>query len=161
MSKNGNLSNFNTKKNGPSFLTSDTRMAFNHLQLAFTKASILWHFNLECHIQIEIDASGYAISGVLSQLASKTKPDEVVTKTNWGQWHPVAFFSRKMIPVKTQYKTHDGKLLAIFKVFKIWRHYLKNYKHKVLIFIDHNNFCWFIDIKNLSSRQVCWAQKLF
>ena len=65
-SKSGNLPNFNTKKNGPSFLTLDARMVFNHLQLAFTKALIFRHFDLECHIWIETDASGYAIGGVLS-----------------------------------------------------------------------------------------------
>ena len=37
----GNLFNFNTKNNGPSFLTPKTRAAFNHLWLAFTKALIL------------------------------------------------------------------------------------------------------------------------
>ena len=26
---------------------------------------------------------------------------------------------------------------------------------------DHNNFCWWIDTKSLSSRQVRWAQELF
>ena len=40
-SKSGNLLNYDTKKNGPSFLTSDARTAFNHLRLAFIKASIL------------------------------------------------------------------------------------------------------------------------
>ena len=41
LSKSENLPNFYTKKDGPSFLTSDAKMVFNHLQLAFTKASIL------------------------------------------------------------------------------------------------------------------------
>ena len=117
-SKSGNLPNFDAKENGPSFLTPNTRTAFNYLRLAFIKALILGHFNPECHIQTEINASGYAINGVLSSLVSKTRPDKVVTKTNLGQWHPVAFFSRKMISVETWYKTHNGELLAIVKVFK-------------------------------------------
>ena len=41
LSKNRNLSNFDAKENEPSFLTSDTKMAFNHLWLAFIKALIL------------------------------------------------------------------------------------------------------------------------
>ena len=55
-----------TKK--PNFLTSNAKKAFNHLRLAFIKALILQHLDLESHIQIKIDASGYAIGGVLSQL---------------------------------------------------------------------------------------------
>ena len=106
--KSGNSPNFNAKNTGQSFLTPETRSGFNHLRLAFTEAPILWHFDLECHILIETDASGYAIGGVLSQLASGTSPDEVVTKADLGQWHPLAFFSRKMIPAETRYKTHNG-----------------------------------------------------
>ena len=88
-------------EDGPKFLTPDARTAFNRLQLAFTEAPIFRHFDLECHIQIETDALGYAIGGVLSQLTSGTNPNGVVTKANLGQWHLVAFFSRKMISVKT------------------------------------------------------------
>ena len=51
---------------GTSFLTPKARAAFNRLRLAFTKAPILQHFDLECHIRIKTNASGYAISGVLS-----------------------------------------------------------------------------------------------
>ena len=83
-SKSGNSPNSGTTETEPSFLTPEARLAFNRLRLAFTKAPILWHFDLECHIQIETDASGYAIGGVLSQLASGTSPDGVVTKTDLG-----------------------------------------------------------------------------
>ena len=63
------------------------------------------------------------------------------------------------MPTKTRYETHNGKLLAIVKAFKAWKHYLKGYKHKVLMLIDHNNLQRFIDMKSLSSKQVHWAQK--
>ena len=41
LSKSGNLFNFDAKKNGPSFLTSNARTAFNYLRLALIKALIL------------------------------------------------------------------------------------------------------------------------
>ena len=161
LSKSGNLPNFDAKEAGPSFLTPGAREAFNRLRLAFTKAPILQHFDPECHIWIETDASGYAIGGVLSQLASGTSPDRVVTKADLGQWHPVAFFSRKMIPAETRYETHNGELLAIVEAFKTWRHYLEGCKHEVLVLTDHNNLRRFMDTKSLSSRQVRWAQELY
>ena len=160
LSKSGNSTNFDATEDGPKFLTPDARTAFNRLRLAFTEAPILRHFDPECHIRIETDALGYAIGGVLSQLASETRPDEVVTKTDLGQWHPVAFFSRKMIPAETRYETHDGELLAIVEAFKTWRHYLEGCKHEVLVLTDHNNLRRFMDTKSLSSRQVRWAQEL-
>ena len=65
-SKSGNSPYFNTKEAGPSFLIFEARAAFNRLWLAFTKASILQHFDPECHIWIETNALSYAIGGILS-----------------------------------------------------------------------------------------------
>ena len=109
---------------------------------------MLYHFDPESHIRIETDVSGYAIGGVLSQLSSEVRLNKIVTKTDLGQWHPVAFFSRKMIPAETRYETHDGELLAIVEAFKTWRHYLEGCKHKVLVFTDHNNLRRFMDTKS-------------
>ena len=66
-----------------------------------------------------------------------------------------------MIPAEMKYKTHNGELLAIVEAFKTWKYYLKGCKHEVFILTNHNNFCWFMDTKSLSSRQVPWTQKLF
>lgn len=62
-----------------------------------------------------------------------------------------------MIAAKTQYKTYDTELLAIVEAFKTWKHYQKDYKHKILIFTHHNNFTRFMDINNLGFKQVHWA----
>ncbi len=97
-----------------------------------------------------MDASGYAIGGILSQLTSDDS----------SRWHPVAFFSRKMILAETWYETNDSKLLAIVEAFKTWRYYLEGCKHEVLMLTDHNNLQRFMDTKSLSSRQVRWAQEL-
>ena len=66
-----------------------------------------------------------------------------------------------MILAKTQYQTHNGKLLTIVKTFKIWRHYLKDFKHKIFVLINYNNLQRFIDTKSFSFRQVRWTQELF
>ena len=79
-----------------SFLTSEAKLAFLWLKQVFTEAPILHHFDLKRYIRIVTDAFRYAIGGILSQLISET-----------GQLHPIAFFSRKMIPAETWYKTHD------------------------------------------------------
>ena len=129
------------------FLTPRAKLAFAELRQAFIKAPILYHFDPERHIRIETDASGYAIGGVLSQLTSDDS----------GRWHPVAFFSRKMIPAETRYETHDGELLAIVEAFKTWRHYLEGSQHEVLVLTDHNNLRRFMNTKSLSSRQIRWA----
>ena len=88
-----------------------------------------------------------------------TSPNDL-NKSDFGQWHPIAYFFRKIIPVETRYKTYNAELLAIVEAFKIWRHNLEGCKHEVLILIDYNNLRQFMDTKNLSSCQVRWAQEL-
>ena len=88
-------------------LISKTRLAFFQLKKVFIEASIFWHFDPKYHIWIETNASGYAMGGVLSQLILD----------NLDQWNLVAYYSQKMIPAKTIYETHDGKLLAIVEAF--------------------------------------------
>ena len=139
----------------PNFLTSNAKKAFNHLRLAFIEALILQYFDSESHIRIETDTSSYAIGGVLSQLnLNSDVPPNDSNKSDFGQWHPVAYFFSKMILAETQYKTHNAELLAIVEAFKTWCHYLEGCKYKVFVLINHNNFCRFMDTKNLSSRQV-------
>ena len=84
-------------KTGPNFLTPGARKTFNRLRLAFIKALNLQYFDLECYIWIETNALGYAIGDLLSKLASRTRADEIVIKTNLGQCHLIKFFLMKII----------------------------------------------------------------
>ena len=140
--KSKNLSK--SKKMEWGFLTSGARMAFTKLRQAFIKASIFHHFNPEHHIRIGMDASGYSIGRVFSQL----------TLDNLSRWYSVTFFSQKIILAKTRYETHNSEFLAIVEAFKTWKHYLEGSQHKVLILTNHKNLRWFINTKSLSSRQV-------
>ena len=128
---------------GLDFLTPKARLAFFKLRQTFVKAPIFHYFDPEYHIWVEMDVSGYTIGEIFSQLTLE------------GQWHWVAFFSCKMIPAKTRYKTHNGKLLAIVETFKTWKHYLEGLQYEVLILTNHNKLRQFMEMRNLSSRQVC------
>ena len=108
-SKSKNLSKSKKTIGSSDFFIPGAKLVFTKLRQVFFKALILYHFNLERHIRIEINISGYAFSGVLSQ--------QILD--NWGQWHPMVFFSSKMILAETRYKTHNGELLAIIETFKI------------------------------------------
>ena len=166
----------NTKANSKTdFLTPKAKKIFIPLWKAFKEAPILRHFDPKRHIRIENNVSGYAIGEVLSQMildysnhldqlfsnhVTHKNLNLISFKSKIGQWHPIAFFSQKMIPAETRYKIHDQKLLVIIEAFKTWRHYLKRCKYKVLVFITDNNFCQFMDTKSLSSYQVRWVQEL-
>ncbi len=168
-SKKSDLANANS---GTDFFTLEAKKAFIHLQKVFTEALILRHFDPEYHIRIETDASGYAIGEIFSQMtldhSDRLSSDHVnhenlnpiSSKFEIGQWHPKAFFSRKMIPAETRYKTYDQELLAIVEAFKTWRHYLEGCKYEVLVLTNYNNLRQFMDTKSLSSYQIRWAQEL-
>ena len=149
-SKSKNSSKSKKTIRSSDFLTPGAKLAFTELRQAFLKAPILHHFDPERHIRIEMDALGYAIGKVLSQL----------TSDDLGRWYPVAFFLRKMIPAKTRYEIYNGKLLSIGEALKTWRHYLEGSQHEVLVLTDHNNLRQFMETKSLSSRQVRLAQEL-
>ena len=90
------------------FFIANARKAFTKLRQVFIKALILNLIDLERYIRIEINPLGYIIDRIFSQL----------TLNNLGQWHPLAFFFRKMIPTKTWYKIYNNELLAIVEAFK-------------------------------------------
>lgn len=48
----------------PNFLTVNAKKTFNCLYQAFIKASILWNFNPEYYIQIEVDTLDYIIDDI-------------------------------------------------------------------------------------------------
>ncbi len=130
------------------FLTPKAKKAFIHLQKAFTKTPIVRYFDPDHHIWMKTDALGYAIGGVLYQIILDqdssghiTHKDPNSSKSKIAQWYPVAFFSQKMILAKTQYETHNHKLLIIVKAFKTWRHYLEGCKFEVLVLTNYNNLC--------------------
>lgn len=99
------------------------------MKQAFVEALILNYFDLEYHIRIKTDTSGYAIGRIFSQL----------TLDGSGRWHLVAFFSQMIILTERWYEIYNQKLLPIIEAFKTWSHHLEDCKHKVFVLIDYNN----------------------
>jgi hypothetical protein len=120
------------------------REAFQKLKNAFLGVPILAHFERDRKTRAEVDASGGAIAGILSQFV----PDQA----GKGQWRPIDFFSRKLIAAEYNYDTHDQELLAIVKSLEHWRQYLEGVHFELLT--DHQNLKWFMETKTLNHRQV-------
>ena len=85
--------------------------AFNELQKAFYSTPVLKHFNPVLPIQLETNASGFALAGILLQPFRNTGRNDT-------SWHSMIFWSQKMTDVKTHYKTHNDELLIIIMSFK-------------------------------------------
>ena len=128
--------------------------AFEQLKTAFSTAPVLHHFNPKARTWLQTDASGFALSGIISQ------PEPGIENPMNRHWHPVAFWSRKMTDVEYRYETYDHELLAIVECFKHWHHYLEGSQYPVDVYSDHNNLRYFMTTKHLNSRQVQWALAL-
>ena len=95
--------------------------------------------------RIEVDASGYAIGGVLAQLQDD------------GKWHPIAYHSESMSDTERNYEIYDKEMLAIIHALTTWRHYLEGLPKTFEIQSDHKNLEYWRKAQHLTRRQARWA----
>ena len=113
------------------WLLKEVVKVFSSLKEKFQQALVLTHFNPNMPIQVKTSASGFTIGELLIQLAEGWKEAK--------HWHPVTFFSWKMMAAEWNYKVHDGELLAIVIAFKEWQHYLDGSQFPITVLTDHAN----------------------
>ena len=87
-------------------------------------------------MKIEMDASDQAVGACLYQRKD-------------GKWHPVAYYSRKMLQAEQNYDIHDKELLAVVNALEHWRVYAES-SSKLTIFTDHKNLTTFTTMKKLN-----------
>ena len=137
-----------TGKDVPFRWTEREQHAFELLKLRMTTADVLAHPHQDRPYIITTDASGFAISGVLSQ----DQPD--------GTRRPLAYMSHKLSPAERRYATHDKELLAIVRAVEHWRCYLEGSAHPILLLSDHRSLQHLNTQPNLNDRQARWVEKL-
>ena len=90
------------RKDQPFHWTLECQHAFEQLKDKLIKVPLLAKWTPSLETAIECDSSGYAVGGTLKQ---KMK----------GLWHPVAYFSKKLNPTKSNYPIYDKEMLAIIR----------------------------------------------
>jgi transposase InsO family protein len=126
---------------------SDQQKAFDELKRRITSEPVLTLPRSNGKFRMEVDASGYAIGGVLQQEQD-------------GKWHPIAFLSRSMTPAEKNYEIYDKELLAIMEGLKTWRQYLLDATEPFEIWTDHENLKYFREPHRLNARQARWYLRL-
>ena len=116
-------------KGVPFTFTPETRTLFLNLHTAFITAPLLSHLDPLLPIRMESDASGFAISVILSQAHPETR-----------HCHPIAFWFRKNFPAERNYGIGESEMLAIVEACKEWRHYVEGATHQVDIITDLRKF---------------------
>ncbi|MBW0584089.1 hypothetical protein O181_123804, partial [Austropuccinia psidii MF-1] len=135
------------KKYSPFIFNEEALSQFQILKEAFTTAPILSHFNPSLPTIVETDASDYSLVAVLSQVNDSGK-------------HPIAFYSRKLLPAQLNYEIHDKELLGIVWALKCWRASLLSLSYSFEVLTDHSSLQYFMSSKVLACRQARWAEFL-
>jgi hypothetical protein len=136
------------KKDVPFHWDKAQELAFAKLKTAFTTAPVLVHFQPSLPLVLEVDASDYAIGGVISH------PDPAT-----GALHPIAFFSRKMHPAELNYDIYNKEMLACIEALRLWRPYLDGCDD-ITIRTDHKNLEYWKTARILNRRHMRWHQDL-
>ena len=110
-------------KQGEFVWTKPTAKAFNEVKQKMTEALVMRLPDFTKPFEVECDASGIGIGGVLSQ-----------------ECHPIAYFSEKLNDAKQKYSTYDKEFYAIIRAFWHWRHYLLS--QEFVIYSNHEALCY-------------------
>ena len=134
-----------TRKDQPFHWTLECQHAFEQLKDALIKAPLLAKWTPGLETAIECDSFGYVVGGTLMQ---KMK----------GLWHPVAYFSKKLNLVESNYPIHDKGMLAIIRCIREWRTELVGQHFEVWTY--NRNLAYFRKKQYLEEKQMRWAYEL-
>jgi phospholipid-translocating ATPase len=111
-----------------------------------TSSPVLNSPDYEKKFYLQTDASERGIGAVLSQQDKE------------GSDHPIAFFSRKLLPRETRYATVEKECLAIVAALKHFSVYLLGTHFTVLT--DHQALQYLATMRNSNGRLSRWALSL-
>ena len=110
--------------------------AFDELKKRLTEAPLLALPDFTKTFEIECDASGIGIGGVLMQ-----------------NGRPIAYHSEKLDGARLNYPIYDKELFALVRVLQVWQHYL--WPKEFIIHSDHESLKY---LKGPSKRHAKWVE---
>ena len=114
--------------------------AFETLRKRITSEPVLKQLQLDQQFEVEVDASGYAIGGVLMQRDEK------------GKRHPVAYFSSTLNEAERNYNIYTLELYAIMRALRHWRPFLAGSPHEIIVHTDHANLQYWKEPQKINQR---------
>ena len=117
--------------------------AFCELKGRLLSYPVLRNVNFSLPFTLQVDASDVGVGAVLSQIDEE------------GMDHPVAYFSRKLLPREQKYATVEKECLAIKLGIEKFSVYLMG--REFTIQTDHRALQWLSKCQNLNSRLTRWS----
>jgi hypothetical protein len=128
-----------TKNGVPFHWGPAQQQAFDALKSKLAQAPLLQLPDFDKTFELECDASGIGIGGVLIQ----------------GGKH-VAFFSEKLHGPTLNYSTYDKERYALVRVLQTWKHYL--WSKEFVIYSDHESLKYLKGQSNLNKLHAKWIE---
>ena len=125
---------------------SECNRAFEKLKEFLCSTPVLWSPDFTREFVLQTDASDFGVGAVLSQF-----DDE-------GTDHPIAYFSRKLLPREQRYSTVEKECLAIKLGTQAFRVYLLG--RQFTIQTDHRALQWLDRLKETNGRLTRWSLAL-
>lgn len=121
--------------------TPERLQSFTNCKEELANATLLAHPSANARLCLMVDASDYAIGGVVNQFKNR-------------RWEPLAFFSKRLSPAETKYSTYDRELKAIYASIRHFQNILE--ARNFTIFTDHKPlvFAFFQRNEKASPRQL-------
>ena len=113
--------------------------AFQELKKRLTEAPVLILPDFTKTFEVECDASGIGIGGVLMQ-----------------QGKPIAYFSEKLGGAQLNYSVYDKELYALVRALETWQHYL--WPKEFVIHSDHEALKYLKGQAKLNRRHAKWVE---
>ena len=137
-----------TKKSAPNQVrwSVECNKAFEKLKSLLCSAPVLQSPDFSQPFVLQTDASDFGVGAVLSQTDGE------------GIDHPVAYFSRKLLPREQRYSTVEKECLAIKLGTQAFRVYLLG--RPFTIQTDHRALQWLDRLKETNSRLTRWSLAL-
>ena len=130
-------------------IPDDAQKAFGHLKTALTTAPVLSYFDVSAPTKVSVDASGYAIGGVLEQ---ETAAD------GHTAWHPIGFYSRRLTSQESSKSAYDRELIGLRDTCLAFRHLLLGVPFTV--YTDHQSLRWLFSQQELTGIHQRWLATL-
>ncbi|KAE8720267.1 hypothetical protein F3Y22_tig00020999pilonHSYRG00012 [Hibiscus syriacus] len=121
--------------------SEEAEASFQLVKQKMTESPVLALPDFDKVFEVNCDASGVGIGGVLSQ-----------------EGRLVTFFSEKLSGSKKNYSTYDLEFYAIFQSLKHWRHYLV--QKEFILFTDHGTLKYINGQHKQSRRHAKWVAYL-
>jgi len=128
-------------KQGEFKWSTGANRAFEEVKKKMTEAPVMRLPDFTKVFEVECDASGVGIGGVLSQ-----------------ERHPVAYFSEKLNEAKQKYSTYDKEFYAVVQALRYWRHYLL--PQEFVLYSDYEALRYLNSQKKLNHRHGHWVEYL-